>query len=92
MSERETTRHDTTTQHNGGNGGNGGGVPPRHVAARFSRRSPARHVAHVARRTRGMCRGLYGGSSRRSLVDPASRICLSQRLSHACLSANGRTR
>lgn len=31
-----------------------------------------------------------GSSSRSYLVDPASSICLSQRLSHACLSTHGR--
>ena len=49
--------------------------------ARFSRlRSTAGHPS--ARRS--------PASSRSYLVDPASSICLSQRLSHACLSTHGR--
>lgn len=34
-------------------------------------------------------RGALSGSARTYLVDPASSICLSQRLSHACLSTHG---
>lgn len=61
---------------------------PAAVPLRRARRAPGppRGAARVRPPRR---RAALAGSARTYLVDPASSICLSQRLSHACLSTHG---
>ena len=70
-----------------GGGGSRGGPrdrpPARALSARVLRAQPPALGTRPARRLSLCARALY-------LVDPASSICLSQRLSHACLSTHGR--
>lgn len=82
-----------------GSGGRARSAPPKKL--RSGRRSfPGRGrpagAAGVGRsapfpaETRGVGPASGGAPGRGYLVDPASSICLSQRLSHACVSAHGR--
>lgn len=66
-----------------------GVCPPRHPRAPLAR-SLGRSVVSASLDGRPSDDGGSLARSRSYLVDPASSICLSQRLSHACLSTHGR--